>query len=364
MKKSLIMILAAMMVLSFALAGCGAGSDADDNGAVEENGEDPIRVGLVLSTGGLGDQSFNDAAFRGLEQAEEELGIEFDYYEPEDSAEDETALRHYAEQDFDLVIGVGFQMQDTLKEVAEDMDHINFAIVDGGYDEIPENVATLNFAQHEGSFLAGALAALVTEVDTIGFMGGVEGALIGQFEAGFVQGAKHVNPDVDVDIRYVGDFGDIDRGRETARGQVERGADVIYHAAGGSGMGLFEVAEDEEIYAIGVDSNQNMVAPGYVIASMLKRVDTAVYGITEAVLNGEFQGGTNYVFDLADDGVGLTSLTDLDIEEQDAADAEVITQDELEAIEEMKQSVTAEHADKIEELKQQIISGEIVVDME
>ncbi len=354
MKKKLILLLAALMLVSLTLAGCG-GTTADD---------DTFRVGIVYSTGGLGDRSFNDSAHRGLQQARDELGIHFDYVEPRESAEDDAALRDFAERGYDLVIGVGFQMAKTLAEVAADYPDVKFAIVDGGLAQVPANVVDLVFAEHQGSFLAGAIAALVSESNTIGFIGGVSFGLIHRFEGGFVAGAKHINPDIRVISNYAASFGDPGTGKELALAQINQGADVIYHASGGTGGGLFEAVmeiQDRTVYAIGVDANQNWLAPGRVIASMLKRVDVAVFEIVNAALEGTYAGGQAKVFDLEIDGVGLTDLEEIDVDEQAARTANAITEAELEAIREMKENVTAEHAAAIEEIKAGILNGTIQV---
>lgn len=342
MKKVLLLTLV-VMVFSLTLVGCGAaGQD-----------EDTLRVGIVYSTGGLGDKSFNDSAHRGLQQAQEELGISFEYIEPRDSAEDADALRSFAEDGFDLVIAVGFQMAESLEAVAGEYPHINFAIIDSVVEM--DNVSSLVFAEHQGSFLAGALAALVSETGTIGFIGGVDFALINRFEGGFIAGAEYINPDINVLSQYAGSFGDPGTGKEIAFSQIDRGADVIYHASGGTGAGLFEAALERDIYAIGVDSNQNWQQPGYVIASMLKRVDVAVFETVKALQEGTFEGGTLQVFDLAIDGVGITNLEELDVEEQGLPEAQ------RKIISEMKEEVTAPHAETIEEIKAGILAGQITV---
>ena len=320
------------------------------------------RVGIVLSTGGLGDLSFNDAAYRGLQRAEEELGIEFDYIEPADPSEDQTALRRFANRGYDLVIGVGFQMADSLSTVAAEYPDVKFAHVDQYFENIPDNIVSLNFAEWEGSFLAGALAALTTESNVIGYVGGVDFALIHRFEGGYYQGAKYINEDIEIKRRYADDFGDPARGREIALGMIDDGADVIYHAAGGTGTGVFQAAQEEDIYAIGVDSNQNYIAPGHVIASMLKKVDNAVFDTVESVVNDNYQGGQNLYFTLADGGVDLTSLTDVGVPVINAFENGTISEDELEMIRTMKEEVTAPHAERINEIKQMIIDGEIEVE--
>jgi basic membrane protein A len=253
-------------------------------------------------------------------------------------------------------------MADSLRTVAGEYPDTKFAHVDQFFEDIPENIVSLNFAEWEGSFLAGALAALTSESGNVGFVGGVDFALIHRFEGGFYQGARYINPDIEIQSRYADDFGDPARGREIALGMIDDGADVIYHAAGGTGSGVFQAAEEEDIYAIGVDSNQNYVAPGYVIASMLKKVDNAVFDTVKSVVEGNYQGGNNLYFTLADGGVDLTSLTEVGQPVLDAHENGTITDEELETIREMKANVTSPYADRIAEIKEMIINGEIEVE--
>ncbi|ADO77146.1 BMP family lipoprotein [Halanaerobium praevalens] len=350
MKKvlSLLIVLAFVMMVTFAAVPAAAQN---------------TRVGIVLSTGGLGDLSFNDSAYRGLQRAERELGIDFQYIEPSDPSEDETALRRFANRGFDLIIGVGFQMSDTLETVSYDYPNVKFSHIDQDFGEdIPDNIVSLNFAEWEGSFLAGALAALVSDTNVVGYVGGVDSALIQRFEGGFYQGAKYINPDIEVERRYADSFGDPARGREIALGMIDDGADVIYHAAGGTGSGVFQAAGEEDIYAIGVDSNQNYVEPGHVIASMVKKVDNAVFNIAKAVDEGTYEGGENLYFTLEDGGVMLTSLTEIEQPVLDAHKNGTIDDQDLETIKEMKAEVTSPYAERINEIKEKIINGEIEVE--
>lgn len=320
------------------------------------------KIGVVLSTGGLGDLSFNDAAYRGLKRAEKELEISFDYIEPADPSEDQTALRRFASRGYDLIIGVGFQMADSLQTVAAEYPDTNFAHVDEAFNDISDNIITLNFAEWEGSFLAGALAAMTTKTNNVGYVGGVDFSLIHRFEGGFYQGVKYIDPDIKVQRKYADSFGDPARGREITLGMIDDGADVIYHAAGGTGTGVFQAAQEEKIYVIGVDSNQNYVVPGLVIASMLKKVDNAVFDAAKNVHEGNFEGGNNIYYALVDGGVELTSLTEVEQPIVEAQKNGVITKEELQTIKEMKKNVTAQYADRIAEIKEMIINGEIEVD--
>ncbi len=264
-----------------------------------------VSVGIVFSTGGLGDQSFNDAAYRGLEEAVADFGIDFSFVEPTDVAEMEEHLRAYAQAGYNLVIAVGFQQESALEVVSEDYVNTNFAIIDAVVDN--PNVANLLFAEHEGSFLVGILAAMMSETGTVGFVGGIESPVITRFQVGFEQGVAWAEPDVNVLINYAGSFGDPGRGKELAISQNERGADVIYHASGGTGNGVIEAAEEGGFFAIGVDSDQDHLAPGTVLTSMLKKVDVAVYELISEMVEGRFEPGI-HTFGIANDGVGLSEM--------------------------------------------------------
>ena len=350
-KKVTVMAVLMSLVMVFSLVGFAQPVEAETT-----------RVGIVFSTGGLGDMSFNDMAYEGLQRAAEDFDVEFDYIEPDDVADFDPSLRRFAREGYDLIIAVGFQQAEDVEEIAPIYPDHNFAIVDHIYEPPIENVRGMLFADHEGSFLTGALAALVSENDNVGFIGGVNSPLINKFEGGFVQGvefiAEETGRDIEIQRSYATSFDTPARGREIALGFIDNGADVIYHAAGGTGEGLFTAAEEEEIYAIGVDANQNHVSPGRIIASMLKRVDQAVYSTVEDFVQGDFEGGVNLRYDLVDDGVGITSLEP----EVDEMIAEEITDEDIEQIKQMKEDVTAEHAERIEEIKQKIIDGEIEIE--
>src|SRR6266699_3925858 len=324
-----------------------------------------IHVGIVFDIGGKDDRSFNAAAWAGVKCAETgmlpdgktscgkpKLDIVLRDVEPGNPVSIEPAMRAFAERGYDLVIGVGFAQGPIMQAVARDYPNIHFAIIDGVIFEddgkTPKaNVASLVFKEHEGSYLVGLIAGMTSKTGTLGFIGGMDIGLIHRFEGGFEQGAKAANPKIQVIQNYVGvtDAAWINPGigKEIALAQISKGADVIFTAAGNSGLGAFDAVEQSgkengraTHFVIGVDSNQNMVKPGFVLTSMVKRVDNAVYDITQDVVNGQFQAGF-HVYGLDKDGVGY------------AMD------------ENNKDLITPEMIQQVEEAKKKIINGEIKV---
>lgn len=302
-----------------------------------------IKVGLVFDVGGLGDKSFNDAAYAGLKRAEKELGIVGEYREPGEGAHREAHMRYFAKGDADLIIGVGFLFSDEIRAMAHDFPKKKFACVDYTVDEqeIPENLAALTFREEEGSFLVGAIAALKSQTGKIGFVGGVESPLIKKFEAGYVQGAKYVRPDIEVKAVYAGvsdtAFKDPQKGKELASSLYDAGCDIIYHASGSTGLGVFKAAEERKKFAIGVDRDQSdEAAPGVVLTSMIKCTDVAVYNVIQSVVKGTFKGGI-ISLGLKEGGVGYVYN------------------------EKNKALIGEETHKRIEELKEKIIRGEIKV---
>ncbi len=258
-----------------------------------------VRVGLVFDVGGRGDKSFNDAAYVGLVRAEKELGVEGAYLEPVGSEDREAAMRLFAARGMDLVIGVGFIFSSDVDRVARDYPDVHFACVDyapppgGG----PPNVEGLDFREEEASFLVGAVAGLVTKTHEVGFVGGMTGPLIRKFEAGYGAGVKAACGECVVHAAYVGAspdaFRDPAKGKALAISEIAQGADVVYHAAGASGHGVFEAAREGHAWAIGVDADQHDEMPGTVLTSMVKRGDVAVFDAIKAVSEGRFAPGVH-----------------------------------------------------------------------
>jgi basic membrane protein A len=254
-------------------------------------------VGLVFDVGGRGDKSFNDAAWIGLERARRELGIETSYLEPGKSEDREAGLRLFAARGFDLVIGVGFIFSSDIDAVARDYPNVRFAGVDyappkGGP---PPNVEGLVFREEEGSFLVGAAAGLVTRTHHVGFVGGMQGPLIKKFEAGYRAGVSAVCPSCVVHAAYAGTtpdaYRDPAKGKAIAIAEIAAGADVLYHASGATGHGVFEGAREGRVWAIGVDADQYDDMPGTVLTSMVKRGDVAVYETIASVVHDRFTPG-------------------------------------------------------------------------
>lgn len=274
----------------------------------EKVAQPKARIGLVFDVGGRGDKSFNDAAFAGVSRAEKELGVEASYLEPASTEDREAALRLFAARGFDLVIGVGFIFSSDIEAVARAYPSTKFAGVDyaPGKDGIPGNVAALAFREEEGCFLVGAVAGLVSKSGHVGFVGGMSGPLIRKFEVGYEQGVKAACPTCTVHSAYAGPtpdaFRDPAKGKALANAQIAAGSDVIFHASGSTGHGVFEAASDAKIFAIGVDADQHDEMPGTVVTSMIKRGDVAVFDIVKAVVDKSFRGGM-YVFGLKEGGL-------------------------------------------------------------
>jgi basic membrane protein A len=295
------------------IAGC-LGGDGGGGSDVEAN------VGMVYATGGLGDGSFNDQAQTGIQQAEEELNIAYDEVQPESTSDFANNQQQFAEStnpEYDLVACIGFLQKDALTENAEEFPDQNFMIVDNVVDA--DNVGSYVFAEHEGSFLVGLMAGMLTtqsfeagagstqsDSTNVGFVGGVESPLIKKFEAGYTAGVKQASEDIDVQTAYVGDFNDPSSGQEAALSMYDSGADIVYHAAGNTGTGVFRAAQDQGRFAIGVDRDQSVTKESFsdvILSSMVKRVDTAVFTSVESVVDGEFEGGAVTELGLEADGV-------------------------------------------------------------
>ncbi|WP_121741180.1 BMP family lipoprotein [Natronorubrum halophilum] len=328
-------------------AGCVGGFGA-------ESEESTVQIGMVYATGGLGDNSFNDMAEQGLLDAQDDFDISFDDAEPETEGEFPDAQRSFAESgDYDLVSCIGFAQLDALEENAEQYSDQDFILIDEELDG-RDNVRNYLFDEPGGSFQVGHLAGLLTaeefsagngetnpDADVVGFVGGAESPLIESFEAGFTAGVEHANDNAEVVTTYVGDFNDTTGGQEAALTMYQDDdADIVFHAAGRTGFGVLQAAESEGRFAIGVDADQSITEPDYadnILASMVKRVDEAMYTAVESVVNDEFEGGETERLGLEDGGI------------------ETVYGDTL------GDEIPGEIKDQVEKSRQAIIDGEIDV---
>lgn len=303
---------ALLIVAALVMAACGGGNG---NGAADDDGR--LKVALVIP-GALGDKSFFDSAHAGIIEAEKDFDIDVQIIESSyQPAEWEPALRDAAEGGYDLIITGTFQMIDHVQDLAGEYPHQSFVVFDSAPDDpadARDNVYYILYAQNEGSFLAGAFAALITAYtdlvgvnpdNTIGFIGGLDIPVINDFRVGYEQGARYVNPDIQVLTSFVEDFNDPAKAKELTLAQFDRGADIVFHAAGAAGLGALEAAADSGLYAIGVDLNQNHLHPGSVLTSMLKRVDNSLYRAISLAIEDNLPLGQVEVLGIQEAAVGL-----------------------------------------------------------
>jgi len=266
-----------------------------------------LKVGVVFDKAGRGDKSFNDSAWRGIQRAQKELGIDVRPVDSKSAKDYESNLRALADAGYQVLFAIGNDQKDAVQAVCKDYPSVKFGLVDASVSA--PNVRSLLFSEEQGSFLAGYLAALVSKTKKIGFVGGMEIPIIKKFECGYIAGAYTADPSVTVlPAKYVGDWDSQDTAKAEANVLFGSGADIVYHAAGRAGLGVIEAAKEQGKYAIGVDSDQDDIAPGSVLTSMVKHVDEAVYQTIQDVKDGKFAAGDK-VYDLKSGGVGLSPMT-------------------------------------------------------
>ncbi len=304
-----------------------------------------LPVALIISQGGLGDQSYNDLAYAGFQRALEETGLEGRPVESKDVvAQAADILRRASDADFGLVVDLEYSHGEPMLAVATDYPHTQYVVLNQVREA--DNITSVLFQEQEGSYLAGTLAALVTtdtsikginEQPIIGVIGGTKSAGIDKFIAGYIEGAKAANPNVEVKVAYSNNFGDPAIGLQMAKAMFEEGADIIYQVAGGTGMGVIQAAKEAGHYAIGVDTDQDGIAPGAVLTSMIKRTDVAVESVVKSYADDELQGGETLTFGLKENGVGLSEMKHT------------------------KSIIPAATLEKVEQARQDILSGKIKV---
>ncbi|RKD29107.1 BMP family lipoprotein [Thermohalobacter berrensis] len=328
-KKVLSLLMVSVFILTLAV-GCGAGGQNDTG----EN-EDKVKIAMVTDVGGVNDQSFNQSAWEGLQRAEEELGIEVSYLESNQDADYIPNLETLLDANNDLIWGIGYKMGNAILEAAKQNPDQKYAIIDYAYEDTPDNLVGVVFKAEQPSFLVGYIAGKMTETGKVGFVGGIKSAVIDGFDYGFHAGVKYANPDVEIIRQYAESFTDSAKGKAIATNMFQNGADIVFHAAGAVGDGVIEAAKEQGKYAIGVDRDQNYLAPDNVITSAMKRVDNAMFNMAKELKEGNFPGGQTVVYGLKEGGVDIAPTT--------------------------SKHVPADILEEVEELKQKIIDGEIVV---
>ena len=295
---------------TLALVACGNGAD--------EANDSEFSIAMVTDTGGVDDRSFNQSAWEGMQSWAEENDFSdnsYHYYQSDSESEFLPNFNHAMSDGFDIIYGIGFLLEESIDTMSQQNPEQNFAIVDGEVDA--SNVASINFRDHENSFLAGMAAALTTETDSVGFLGGIESPIVDRFQTGFEHGVEYVNPDIEVDVQYANSFTDAGVGQQIASAMYSSGADVIFHAAGAVGNGAFQEARnrmesesDTELWVIGVDRDQEEEGeyPGgnVTLASTIKQVGNAVSNVADETITDSFPGGETIYFGFAEEGIDFT----------------------------------------------------------
>ena len=353
-KKKVVAILTAVAVVATLFVGCGKKAETPVTEAPTTTAaKSEVLIGLSTDEGGLNDKSFNQSADEGVKKAKTEFGFDYKAIESKKKEDYNANLESLVEEGSNLTFAIGFQMADAMKEVATAHADKNFAIIDSVV-ELP-NVASITFKEQEGSFLMGIIAGKMTKTNKIGFIGGKDFDLINRFEAGFAAGVKAVNPEaakglISADgkaagktVKYADSFDDSAKGYELAKSLYQDGCDIVYHAAGGVGIGLFKAAKElkdggKAVWAIGVDMDQSLTVPEYadvILSSMMKRVDTATYNEAKAIAKNEFKGGTVITLGLKEQGVGIAPTS--------------------------SKNVPKDVLDEVKKYEDKVIAGEIVV---
>lgn len=304
--------LAVVLMLALSLVGCAKTNTP--NSTPSQPAKAAFKVGLVTDVGGLNDHSFNFLANKGLEKAVQDLGVTKGVVESKQMTDYETNLSRFAQDKYNLVIAVGFLMHDAVEKVAQEYPNTKFLIIDSSITDRP-NVASAMFKTEQCGYLVGVMSGLMEKTsgipnaagkNTVGVVGGMAIPPVNDYIAGFIQGAKSVDSDININLKYTGKFDDPALGKQTALSQIAAGADIVFPVAGGTGTGVIDAAKEKKVYAIGVDADQNYLAPDNVITSALKGVDTATYDVIKNTMDNQFKSGEVY-FDLSNNGVGFAT---------------------------------------------------------
>ena len=305
--KKFVCLITVLMITALSLVGCGGNNNNTAN-------DDALKITMVTSVGGVTDGSFNQSAWEGLEKAKEDLGVDISYIESKQEADYVTNLEQAVDGNNDLILATGFPMKQALLEAAKNYPEQKFAIVDVDYgDETPENVTCISFNEEQSGYVVGLVAGKMTKTDIVGFVGGMDNVVIKKFQVGYEAGVKAANPDAKVLSQYVNSFADQAKGKSIASQMYNNNADIIFACAGDSGVGVLECAKETGKFAIGVDRDQNDIAPENILTSAMKKVNEGVFNVVKDLSEGNFDGGKTLVFGLKEDGIGLAPSTDKNV---------------------------------------------------
>ncbi|MFS0749819.1 BMP family lipoprotein [Oceanobacillus sp. 1P07AA] len=351
MKNHKFLLFVLVLTLGLFLAACGSsdegeesgaeGTEEDTSGEGEATASGDYSIAMVTDIGGVDDKSFNQSAWEGISAWGEVNGLSkgdgFDYAQSSDKADYMPNLTRFVRDEYDLVYGIGFELKEDIQKAAEQFPDTHFALVDDVVEA--DNAVGITFSEHQGSFLVGVAAAMKTTTDKVGFVGGVDSPLIKKFESGFIAGVKSVNPDIEVDVQYAESFADAAKGKLIATNMYDSGVDVIYHASGATGNGVFNQAKDikqndadRDVWVIGVDRDQHEEGVigdhNVTLTSMVKRVDVAVQDLANRGMNGDFPGGEILEYGIEDDAITVATTNE-----------EAMTEDIISAVEEYQEKI-------------------------
>ncbi|MCF7794586.1 MAG: BMP family ABC transporter substrate-binding protein [Candidatus Cloacimonetes bacterium] len=296
MNKFVIILLVVLMILIFS--------------CTKSEKTDQIKIAMCTDVGGVNDQSFNQSAWEGLQRAEKDFGIKASYLESNQDADYKPNMETLLDAGNDLIAGIGFKMKDLMVELSKLNPEQKYAGIDCWFDSPSENLVGVNFKEQEPSYLVGYIAGKMSKTGKVGFVGGMDFPVIHKFHYGFLAGVKRADPNCEILVQYADSFTDAAKGKAIANQMYKNGADIIFHAAGAVGDGVIESAKEQNKFAIGVDRDQNHLAPDNVLTSAMKRVDNAMYNLTKLLVSDEFPGGSNVIYGLKEGGVGIAPTTD------------------------------------------------------
>ena len=308
--KKLVSLSLTMIMSAGILVGCGSNGDDASNG-------EQIKVGMITDVGGVHDESFNQSSWEGLQAIQKELGedkIEVKYLESTQDSDYKPNIEQFVEEEYDLIIGVGYKLADALKEASTNYPDQQFALIDEVYDEQPENITSLSFESNESSYLAGLIAGKSTKTNKVAFIGGQQSPVIDKFEYGFKAGVLAANPDAEVLVQYSNSYSDQALGKSIANSMISKGADVIFPCAGACGTGSIEAAKEAGKMVVGVDRDQYDLAPDNMLTSAMKNIDVAVANLVRDYVDGNYKSGEVINGTLANGGVGLAPTTDKNVD--------------------------------------------------